>query len=167
MQTDTCEAALDKLVAKDFAHWTGLPATCTLAALARYEVGQQESRALLGTERITTYYRRAKAPAFTEVMKVWLRDDKIAQISIALPDLGDARALVRTLGAPDGKLDAYYGTTPQLSKEAEWVYAQRGLALVLSFDRAVATEVIVFAPTTLDDYVKRLRYHEAPRELPE
>lgn len=164
MSTDSCAAAIDTLLAKDFTHWTGLPATCTLAALGSFELGDDEAHDVLGSDGISTVYRRAKAAAYAEVMKVWVRDGVIVRIGIPLPDLADPRALVRTLGEPDGKLDTYFQTTPTIHKQGEWVYARRGLALRLSFDRAVVMELIVFAPTTLDDYVRRLRYAEPPRE---
>jgi hypothetical protein len=164
MPTDTCDDAVDKLLAKDIAQWRGLPDNCNLAALKNVEIGTDESRGLLGSDGINTYYRRVKAPAYAEVMKVWLRDETIVRISVPLPELADPRALVRSLGEPDAKLDTYFQTTPTVHKQGEWVYAHRGLALVLSFDRAVVMELIVFAPTTLDDYVKRLRFSEQPRE---
>lgn len=164
MSTESCAAAVDQLLAKDFTHWTGLPATCTLAALGSFELGDDEAHDVLGRDGIATTYRRAKAAAYPEVMKVWLRDGVIVRIAIPLPDLADPRALVRTLGEPDGKLDTYFQTTPTIHRQGEWVYAKRGLALRLSFDRAVVMELIVFSPTTLDGYVQRLRYAEPPRE---
>lgn len=166
MSTQPCAAALDTLLAKDLASWTGLP-KCTLADFKKLEVGDDESRGLLGTDGINTYFRRAKAPAYAETMKLWVRDGDVVRISIPLPELPDPRALLRTLKEPDGKLDTYFATSPTVHKQGEWVYASRGLALVLSFDRAVVMELVVFPATTLDDYVKRLRYAEPPREVNE
>lgn len=165
MPTDSCDTALERFLAKDFASWNGLPKDCTLANLGgKLELGTDESRGLLGTDNLATTYRRAKAPAYDEVMKVWLRDDAIVRISVALPELADPRALVRTLGEPDKKLDTYFQTSPAVHKQGEWVYAKRGLALVLSFDRSTVMELIVFQASTPEDYVKRVRYHEQPRE---
>jgi hypothetical protein len=50
-------------------------------------------------------------------------------------------------------------------EQGEYVYASRGLALVLSFDRSTVMELIVFPATTVDDYVRRLRFSEPPREI--
>jgi hypothetical protein len=164
MSTQTCAAALDMLLAKDLASWTGLP-KCTLADFAKLELGEDESRGLLGKEGITTYYRRAKAPTYAETMKLWVRDGAVVRISIPLPELADPRALVRTLEEPEAKLDTYFATSPTVHKQGEYVYASRGLALVLSFDRSTVMELIVFPATTVDDYVQRLRFDEPPREI--
>jgi hypothetical protein len=167
MSNDSCDIALDKLLAKDLASWTGLPAGCTLAMLGgKLELGTDEARGLLGTDGAAATYRRAKAAAYDEVMKIWLRGEAIVQIGVPLPELADPRALVRTLGEPEAKLDTHFQASPAVHKQGEWVYAKRGLALVLSFDRSTVMQLIVFPTTTLDDYVKRIRYVDQPREAP-
>jgi hypothetical protein len=165
MPSDVCHDVLNKLLAKDLVTWTGLPATCTLASLTGVEIGTDEQQALLGDDRVTTAYRNARAPAFRETLKVWLRDGKITRISVKLPDLADPPALLAKLGPPEAKLDAWFATTPDVNQEGEWVYAKRGLALVMSTNRQNIMELIVYPPTTPDAYRKQLRYSERPREL--
>lgn len=165
MPSDICHDVLNKLLAKDLVTWTGLPATCTLAALTGAEISTDEQQALLGDDRVTTGYRNARAPAFRETLKVWLRDGKITRISVKLPDLADPPALLATLGPPEAKLDAWFATTPDVNQEGEWVYATRGIALVMSTNRQNIMELIVYPPTTPDAYRKQLRYSEQPREL--
>lgn len=119
---------------------------------------------MLGDESLVATYRRAKADAYAEPIKVYLRGDTIVRISIPLPELSDPAGLLAKLGAPDAKLDAWFATTPTVHHEAEWVYAQRGLALVLSSNRQNVMELIVYPSTTAERYRKQLRYFEVPRE---
>lgn len=163
MHTDSCQDAIAKLMAKDLAAWTGFPPGCTIEMLAA-ELGTDEDVVVLGEDGIEATLRRAKAAAYDEVMRVYLRGGTIAAISIALPALPDPPALLAKLGAPEAKLDAWMRTTPTISREAEWVYASRGLALVLSSNRQNVMELVVFARTTVDEYRQQLRYTEPPRE---
>jgi hypothetical protein len=164
MKDDTCQEAIAKLMAKDLAAWNGLPASCTIETLAPAELGEDEDTVTLGDDGVEAIARRAKATAYSEVMKVYLRDGAIARISIELPELPDPPALLAKLGAPEAKLDAWAKTTPTIKREAEWVYASRGLALVLSGNQQNVMELVVFPRTTVDHYRQALRYVEAPRE---
>lgn len=163
MHTDSCQDAIAKLMAKDLAAWNGLPPSCTLEMLSA-ELGSDEDVVVIGEDGLEATLRRAKASAYDEVMKVYLRGGAIVAISIALPALPDPPGLLAKLGAPEAKLDAWMRTTPTVSREAEWVYARRGLALVMSTNRQNVMELVVFGRTTVDEYKQQLRYVERPRE---
>jgi hypothetical protein len=167
MTVDSCSDAMSKFLSKDLTTWTGLPATCTLAALSGLEVGDDETQTVLGEAAEPAVYRRARASSYSEAITLWLRDGKIVRISVRLPELPDPPGLLHALGAPDAKLDAWSAITPTLVREAEWVYPRRGIALVLSSDKRNVLELVTYAPTSIDEYRKRLRFSEPPRERPE
>lgn len=167
MPVDSCSDAVSKFLAKDMTTWTGLPATCTLAALSGLEVGDDETQAALGEAAEPAAYRRARASSYSETITIWLRDGKIVRISVRLPELPDPAGLLRALGTPEAKLDAWSAITPTLVHEAEWVYPRRGIALVLSSDKRNVLEMVTYAPTSIEEYRKRLRFFEPPRERPE
>jgi hypothetical protein len=166
MSTDPCRDAVNQFLAKDFSTWRGLPSHCTLAALARLELGSGETATVLGEGKLQVVYRRARITAFSEPLTIWLRDGAVVRISVALPALHDVPALLHALGAPDAKLDAWRATVPVRAPESEWVWAARGLALVLSTDRAHVMQLIVYPPTTVERYRGQIRFDEPPREQP-
>jgi len=166
MSTDPCRDAVNQFLAKDFSTWRGLPAHCTLAALARLELGSDETATVLGEGKAPAAYRRARTTAYTELLTLWLRDSAVVRISAELPALPDVPALLHALGPPDAKLDAWRATVPVRSPESEWVWAARGLALVLSTDHSKVMQLIVYSPTTVDTYRGQIRFDEAPREQP-
>jgi hypothetical protein len=164
MPVDSCSDAVSKFLSKDLTRWTGLPATCTLAGLSGLEVGNEETHAVLGEDAVPAVYRRARAASYSETITIWLRDDKIVGMSVRLPELPDPPGLLRALGAPDAKLDAWSAITPTLVHEAEWVYPQRGLALVLSSDKRNVMELVLYVPSSVEQYRKTLRFWEPVRE---
>jgi len=166
MSTDPCRDAVNQLLAKELSTWRGLPPHCTLAALARLELGSDETATVLGEENLQVVYRRARTTAFSESLTIWLRDSAVVRISVELPALQDVPGLLHALGPPDAKLDAWRATVPVRSPESEWVWAARGLALVLSTDRSNVMQLIVYPPTTLETYRARIRFDEGPREQP-
>ena len=167
MPVDSCSAAVRKFLAKDLTTWTGLPATCTLTSFAGLEVGEDEPQTVLGEAAEPAVYRRARAGSYSELLTIWLRDSKIVQMSVRLPKLPEVPELLRTLGTPDARLDTRSAIMPTLVHEAEWVYPERGLALVVSSDRCNVLDLVAFVPTSTEQYRKRLRFSAAPRERPE
>jgi hypothetical protein len=73
--------------------------------------------------------------------------------------------LAPDLGEPDALLDAVLGTV--LVHDAERVFAGRGVALHVFPDTGALIRVLVFAPTTVEDYRTRLQPHHEPlRKFP-
>ena len=103
--------------------------------------------------------------AYTEPVRVCYRDDTVVRISTQFPALVEPRALLDTLGQPAATLDYYFSSMPVLNKQGEWVYADRGLTLLLSSDKDNVVEVMVYPPTTMERYKKELYYLETPREF--
>jgi hypothetical protein len=166
MSTNPCRDAVNQLLAKDFSTWRGLPPHCTLAGLAPLELGSDETVAVLGEGKAQAVYRRARATAYAEPLTIWLRDGAVVRISVELPSLPDVPGLLHKLGVPDAKLDAWRATVPVRSPEAEWVWAMRGLALVLSSDRSNVMQLVVYPPMAVETYRAEIRFDEAPREQP-
>jgi hypothetical protein len=166
MSTDPCRDAVNQFLAKDFSTWRGVPPHCTLAALAPVELGSDETVTVIGEGKAQAVYRRAQAAAYAEPLTIWLRGGTVARISVELPALPDVPALLHALGPPDAKLDAWRATVPVRSPESEWVWAARGLALVLSTDRSNVRQLVVYPPTTVETYRAQIRFDEAPREQP-
>jgi hypothetical protein len=168
MPVDRCHDAMNLLLAKDLGRWTGLPSDCTLMSLRalapRFELGEDEWQATLGEETHAASYRKAKVNGYVETFKIWLRDGAIARLSVELPELPDPPRLLETLGAPDAKLDTWLATSPTVRPQGEWVWATRGLALVLSSNQQNVMELILFPSTTVEHYRANLRYSEPPRE---
>jgi hypothetical protein len=164
MPTDACHDAISQLLKKELASWHGLPPHCALDALAALELGEDETSAVLGEARAPATFRRARAASYGETWTIWLRGGNLVRISVRLPALSDVPGLTRALGAPEGRLDAWRATVAERSPEAEWVWPARGLALVMSTDRSNVMELVVFSPTTLEEYRARLRFDDAPRE---
>jgi hypothetical protein len=163
MPTDPCHDALSQFLAKDLSTWRGLP-HCTLAGLAPLELGSDETVTVLGEAKAQVVYRRARTTTYAEVLTVWLRAGAVVRISVELPALPDVPGLLQALGPPDAKLDAWRATVAVRSPESEWVWAARGLALVLSSDRSNVLQLIVYPPMVLDTYRAQVRFDEPPRE---
>jgi hypothetical protein len=167
MPAENCSDAMSKFLSKELTTWTGLPTTCALAALSGLEVGDEATHTVLGEAALPTVYRRARAASYSETITIWLRDNEIVRISVRLPELPDPPGLLRALGTPDAKLDAWSAMTPTLVHQAEWGYPRRGLALVLSSDKRNVLELVVYASASTEDYRRTLRFVDAPRERPE
>ena len=68
------------------------------------------------------------------------------------------------LGAPDAKLSYWDGVVE--SRDGQWVYPARGLAVFTALADTVVARVVAFPPTTLAAYQARLaRAIEPPREV--
>jgi hypothetical protein len=162
-----CAPTLDSLLRKELASLPGMPADCTLDALAaRIQIDGADRRGVLGQAGHASVYRGARADGYDETVKVWHKDGVVLKLVIDLPKLVDPPALLAALGAPDAKLDYYPSTVPRLRAQGAWVYAARGLTLFLSGDGKNVVRFEMYPPTTAAAYQRDLFHTEAPRERP-
>lgn len=162
-----CAPTLEGLLRKELATLPGLPADCTLDALAaRIEIDGEDRRGVLGQAVNPSVYRGARAAGYDDTVKVWHEGGVVLKLVFDLPKLADPPALLAALGAPDAKLDFFPSTVPKLREKGAWVYASRGLTLFLSGDGKNVVRFEVYPPTTAEAYQRELFHTEAPRERP-
>jgi hypothetical protein len=155
MTQDPCAAARQSIEQRRFIGWRGLPAGCTPDALVGVAFDDSWGVARLGEDldearqavlHIKGYYRPM----------AFVRGGKVEAFDGMNPELdGDWAALAADLGEPDGKLDFVHGTTAMPGGER--VYAQKGITVFLNPSNNFVVYVTLYAPTTLDGYVKKLR----------
>ena len=155
MTTLTCDDARRAIEARQFQGWRGLPTDCTPKAVLGFELDDTWGLMPLGSsfERARSHliqlsgYGRSLAYA---------RDGALVLFDAMAPQLdGGWPALAADLGAPDATFDWTFGTVPMPG--GEHVHASRGLTIFLNPENQVVAFVSVYAPTTVDDYARRLR----------
>ncbi|MGI9064263.1 MAG: hypothetical protein ACR2FQ_10700 [Pseudonocardiaceae bacterium] len=80
------------------------------------------------------------------------------QLAVPWPQLSD------DLREPDAVLDWMHATDPITGGER--VYARRGITVFLDPEDDVVIHVSLYAPTTADEYARRLRQRHGKRPLP-
>ena len=166
--TDTsCATAIRDLAAGNIAS-ARLPATCTvaeataaLAALAQ----ARDATGTLGTDRVQARWRAMDTGIAGERLRLWHDGSNVLALELEAPrPAGGWDALRAALGDPDAKLAFWDGVVE--SKDGQWVYAARGLAVFTTLADTEVTRVVAFPPTTVATYRARLaRATEAPREI--
>jgi hypothetical protein len=139
---------LTRLCALDVAAWRGLPHGLTWHGGPDDDV---PAAAALGDAFEPADMVHVSVPSSEVTARLWLREDVVVLVDVAPDD--EAAELPEQLGEPDRRLDTRYGL--RALPHGEWVYAARGLALVVDDERV--RHVIGFAPCAVDTYVSRLR----------
>jgi hypothetical protein len=168
--------AVSSFAAAHLKTWRGLPAEVRLADLApllgfdpedlrRGDAGHPnrtrrwvpaEPAEAAGAAGSTTYHGG---------LRLWLDDetDHVVLVEGLNPVDPDGKpAAAPDLGDPEAIFDAVLG--PFHVRDAERVYAARGLALQVNPDNGVLVAVLGFTPTGVDDYRRRLQPHRQPTE---
>ncbi len=165
MTTNDCERVLTQFAHKELTALRGLP-SCTPEDVARVltPLGSP-NRGRLGDPSREMELRRYQVPAYSEPVRGWFTGGKLVLLDVEYPEPTQGwQELTRELGEPDGKLD--FAWHIHSLENAEWVYAQRGLAVVVKPDPGLILRVAAFAPTTLDGYRSELRFISKYREEP-
>jgi hypothetical protein len=165
--SSACERALQIFRDRDFATWRGLPDECDLETIYRVlpPVVDAEAVGMLGAF-LPRRFRMVQAPGYPRNIRVWFDGPRAVALEAGLPQLH--RRLSETLsgwGEPEAKLDYMFDVLTL--RQAEWVYAGRGLAAAINPDNQIALRIVVFAPTTLDRYLAEIRPPSGVREHPE
>lgn len=141
--------------AADVSTWTGLP-TDAATALG-IDVGEVlVVDGLLGEPPSSTSWTALATHRFTDGLRAWLDDERVILIEGHMPAGDDGELLgIPELGRPDAALDLVFG--PLTIASGELVYASRGLAVCVNPRSRVLLAIRGFAPTTLEEYLHRLR----------
>ncbi len=164
------DLALSAFTVADVTAATGLPDEVGLDDLAPFLTIDRDdvSRGQVGTPAEGRSWVAAEAPAYDGGVRVWLDEDtgRVVVVEGLSPRGADGLPLLAPeLGEPGAVFDAVLG--PVLVRDAERVYADRGLALHVFPETGAVIRVLVFAPTTVEDYQSRLQpHHEALRKFP-
>jgi len=164
------EVTMSAFAIVDLAAVTDLPAELGLDDLAPFLSidGNGGGRGSAGTPANGRSWVAAVVPAYDGGVRLWLDEDTgrvVVVEGLGPRDSAGMPLLAPELGRPDAVFDAVLG--PVLVGNAERVYADRGVALHVFPETGALLRVVVFAPTTVEDYQRRLQPHSEPlRKLP-
>lgn len=155
MTITPCEAARRAIESNSFAAWTGLPAECSAEALFGISFDNQ-----WGLEKLGATFQ----PARTHLLEIngyyaptaYVRDSRPLMFDgMPTPVDGSWPPLAAALGPAQSINDFIYGTVT--IPKGEHIYAKRGITIWMEPERQHVIYVAVYVPTTVDEYVKRLR----------
>lgn len=162
-QRPTCKQALTAFVERRLAEWTGLPPGCRLddltasAPLANEGIGS----GVVGGRPLQ--YRMVVASGYPRPVRAWLDGDALVILDAEYPDpTGRLVTEIERLGEPEARLDTTWEVLEL--RGAEWVYPSRGIAAFVNPDNRIVLRLVGFGPTTLPDYLGRLRLSRGYRE---
>lgn len=158
MQHDVCHDAIEGLLSGKPERLRGLPATCTVSR-AKDLIDPLRTQVESLGEPATSY-------ALHEIKQAdrafaWLDNDRVAMVDVAEPSrpLADYLAV---LGEPEAKLD--YTHRDIVRPQSDLVWPSRGISIAASSEIKGVIRVAIFAPTTLDEYKRSLRYFDISRD---
>jgi hypothetical protein len=141
-------AVVDALASAGPVGWSGLPAGLRAAP------DDETFEVVLGSEREEADLLQLPDAADGCAARAWLRGGVVVLVEIsrstgaaARPPDGGER--------PEARDDVVDGLV--LVRAGEWIYPQRGLAVVTNQDGSAARRLFGFVPTTLDVYRRLLR----------
>ncbi len=157
-------SALHALAVADLDGWAGLPPDLTLAD-ARADlavVAEIGGRARLGAARAPLAWVAAESSVYVGGLRLYVDGERVLVVEGRDPmDAAGEPLGGPDLGEPELVLDTLVG--PARVPGLEHVYAGRGLAVHLSPGERGLRAVLGFAPTTVEDWVERLRPEQAGR----
>ena len=166
--TDTaCIAAIRNLADGKIAD-AHLPPNCTVADASRAIDALEkawDATGSLGADRTQVRWRAVDTGIAGDRLRLWHDGEHVLAVEIEGPrPVGGWNALRNALGTPDAKL-AYWDDVVE-SRDGQWVYPERGMAVFTTLADTEIARVMAFPPTTIATYRARLaRGLEAPREM--
>lgn len=159
-------AGLRSFAAADVIGWRGLPAGLRLDDLddlLGFDPGFR-LRGERGDPSVTCPWVPVTSDVFDGGLRLWLEGDLVVLVEGVHP-LDSSREFTAApqLGEPEGVLDSFLG--PLALDGGEQVYAARGLAVRVNPENGLLLGLVGFRPTTLEDYVARLRPVQSPTPL--
>jgi hypothetical protein len=113
-------------------------------------------RDVLGSERREAAWLAAGSLAYEGGIVVWLDGDAVVALEGRDPISASGEApLAPDFGTPEATLDTLLGDI--ILSNGEWVFASRGVALRVNPGNGLLLGVVAFAPTTADEYMRRIR----------
>jgi hypothetical protein len=166
--TTRIKTAFQAFSRRDFGDWSGLSQSMSLADVVQLFPLEGDWRGVgrLGSDQKETNYTYITIEGFEQQVRMWLDEDNhVILMDVEYPTLPTSlSSLLDKLGTPDAKLDSYFGTL--LLQQSEWIYASHGLTLFVNPENSVLLRIAVFAPSTLDEYIKSLRLNLKTRRMP-
>jgi hypothetical protein len=158
---DALEETLAHLAALQVADWHGLPPR--MSARTELSGGAGLESSALGEDFLPTQFERLTEPRTGKPVRLWSREG--FSVLVDLPAAGGEEATVPSaFGLPDAELDLYYGL--RFIPGGEWIFASRGLTLVVETDSRAILHVLGWIPASVDAYVKSLRPNLEIRRRP-
>jgi hypothetical protein len=148
-----------------FAGWRGLAqALAPRDLFPELEVVEHWGRRSLGDEFAPADFTVLELPGYYRPT-ISVRDDVVLLFDGMNPELEDGLGpLSAELGEPAALLDYGHGTLPV--KAGEWPYPERGITLFVNTTADRVLHIALYAPTTLDVYLRRLRPHLSKKRRP-
>lgn len=153
---------LARLAAGDVSDWRGLPPGLAWRKAAMPD--EVPEAAMLGDDCEPADLLRIAEPSAGATGRVWLRDDVVVLVDVPVATERVPSEMLDLLGEPDRRLDLHYGLLPMPG--GEWVYASRGLTLVVASDGTRVVHALGFAPCSANEYERRLRVGFATARRP-
>lgn len=161
----SCASALQNFAAREFANWTGLPESCSLAEVTQQFRLMNEGYGLARLGERKREFRMLIVAGYEHPVRVWTDDSRVLLLDIQYPSFSaEVAVLLKELGEPQAKLDYDWGT--MRFEGGEWVYSERGLALFLAPDASRVFHLAVFPRTTMQDYEENFQLHLGKRLIP-
>jgi hypothetical protein len=150
-----CEGAGKTIEAHGFVGWHGLPSGCTPDAMFGIPLDDHWGVQALGDNFENARSRLLDIGGYYRPM-VYLRDGIVVMFDAMTPAIrGGWPSLAADLGTPEAAFDWVFGTV--VMPGGERVHAGRGITISLNPENHVVVYVSVYAPTSVDEYVNRLR----------
>jgi hypothetical protein len=163
-----CQEALLLFSNRKFTQWAGIPSECSISDVFKLFKPDLEDYAVstLGNEYIQTSYKVCSLDNYPEPIQVWFKGEEIVKIEAQYVNLSsdEFKAIIQAF-EPVNKFDYYLGVV--LMSQAEWAFPERGISLFLNSDYTGLVKISIYHPTSLDEYIRRIRVQSAPaREFP-
>jgi hypothetical protein len=154
MKPMTCDDARTAIETRRFVGWAGLPERCSTDAMFGLAFDREEwPERTLGS--VATRWHVLDISGYYRPM-VSAREGVVVLFDGMNPELdGGWATLAKDLGEPETKLE--WMDSGVATPAGEWVYPARGITIFLDTQTNTPRHVAVYASTTLDDYLERLR----------
>lgn len=153
--TTSCEDAREAIRKGRFVGWQGLPRGCAPTAVFGVDFDESWGLRKLGTEHEAARMRLLDLAGYHRPLAN-VRDGALVMFDATNPTLdGGWSALSADLGTPEATRDFVYSTVTMSGGER--IHASRGITVFLNPENQVVLHVAVYAPTTVEDYERRLR----------
>ena len=160
-----CDTIQQKIIDRDFINWNGLPANCDWTPLVGALPTNWETEAALPFGRALLY-----RPVMSTSLDGYFRSSFAFEGQQAVlfqghtPEISDLQALKEHFGEATAYLDWQISFLPY--KKSEYVYPERGITLFFNSDQTHLIYVVLYAPTTLENYLDNLRPILAQKRRP-
>jgi hypothetical protein len=160
-----CREMFTPFIEKNFTQWKPWTAACVQSSLEDFFIPQSDTvTGFAGANYLEAYFQYCNVRNYAEPVRVWWRNDEFLKLEAAYPDI--------YLPWPDEfkaddneviKMDYSFGNA--IFRQAELVYARKGLALFLNGDHNKVIKVTVFLPCETEFYINEIRVSTGVREL--